>query len=174
MGSAFPGCYPGGHGIASGSDRHPLGEALSGAPVLFAVAVPFLAAFFLAPKKNWWALIPAWVMLCLTCVVLFEDQISGNVIGSFVLYSIALLFLVAFLLDRTHRWALIPFEVLAVIGIIPLLEDLVNGEGMGLVVMLLFAVPFFVVYFWSKKKWWALIPVGVFSSVAMVVLHTLI
>jgi len=151
----------------------PLGRTLSGAPVLLAVAIPFLVAFAFDPKKNWWALIPAWVMICLTLVVLFADRVPGNFVGTFVLYSIALPFLVAYLLDHNRRWALIPFASLAVIGIIPMLEDFVSGQAMGLVVMLLFATPFFVVYFWSKSNWWALIPAGVFSSVALVVLYTL-
>ncbi len=151
----------------------PLGEALTGAPIMIAIAIPFLVAFSLDPKKSWWALIPAWVMVCISLIILFEDSVSGNFIGSFVLYSIALPFLVVFLLDRTRRWALIPFAILAVIGVIPLLENFVSGETMGLVVMLLFSVPFFVVYFWSNKNWWALIPAGVFASVAVVILYTM-
>lgn len=151
----------------------PLGRALSGAPVLLAVAIPFLVAFLLESRKSWWALIPAWVMLCLSLVVLLADRASGNIVGAFVLYSIALPFLIVFLLDRTRRWALIPFATLAILGTIPLLEGFVSGQVMGLVVMLMFAVPFFVVYFWSKINWWALIPAGVFASVALVILYSM-
>lgn len=150
-----------------------LGRTLSGAPVLLAVAIPFLVAFLFEPKKGWWALIPAWVMICLTLVVFFERRVSGNLIGAFFLYSIALPFLVVYLLDRTRRWALIPFASMAVLGTIPLLEGFVSGQAMGLVVMLLFSVPFFVVYLWSKSNWWALIPAGVFASIALVVLYSL-
>jgi hypothetical protein len=150
-----------------------LGDAISGAPVLLAIAIPFLVAFVLEPKKGWWALIPAWVMICLTLVVFFESSFSGNFIGAFVLYSIALPFLVVYLLDRTRRWALIPAASLAVLGTIPLLENFVSGETMGLVVMLLFSIPFFVVYLWSRNNWWALIPAGVFASVAVVILYTM-
>jgi hypothetical protein len=83
------------------------GETLSGPIILMAIALPFLVVFASEPKKHWWALIPAWVMFALSCVVLFEDQFSGNVIGTFVLYSIALPFLIIYLLDHDKRWALI-------------------------------------------------------------------
>jgi hypothetical protein len=149
-----------------------LGSSLSGAPVLLAVAVPFLVAFSFEPRKNWWALIPAWIMLCLSFVILSAGRVSGNLIGSFVMYSIALPFLVAFLLDRTRRWALIPFAALSVTGILPLLEEVLGGETLGFIVMFLFAAAFFVVFFWSKTNWWALIPAGVFTSVGLVVLYT--
>lgn len=151
----------------------PLGEAINGAPVLLAITLPFLMAFLLEPRKAWWALIPAWVMLSLTLVILFKNSFSGNFIGAFVLYSIALPFLVVYLINRQHRWALIPFAILSVVGFIPLLGDLVSGETMGVIVMLLFSIPFFVVYFWSKTNWWALIPAGVFASVALVVLYSM-
>lgn len=146
------------------------GETLSGAIILFAIAIPFLVIFASEPKKHWWALIPAWVMAALAGVVLFEDQFSGNMIGTFVLYSIALPFLVIFLLDHDKRWALIPFGALAVIGLIPLLEETVSGDTLGMMVMFLFAIPFFVVYFWSKANWWAIIPAGVFTSIGLTVL----
>jgi len=146
------------------------GETLSGALILLAIAIPFLVVFAIEPKKNWWALIPAWVMGALGGVVLFENQLSGNVVGTFVLYSIALPFLVIYLLDNTKRWALIPFGALAIVGLIPLLEETMSGDMLGMAVMFLFAIPFFVVYFWSKTHWWALIPAGVFISVGLTVL----
>jgi hypothetical protein len=147
-----------------------LGQALSGAPVLIGIAIPFLVVFTFDTKKNWWALIPAWVMVAISCVVLFEDRVEGNLIGTFVLYSIALPFLVVYLHDRDHRWALIPFAALGVVGLTTLLENVMGGEVLGLVVMFLFAIPFFVVYFWSKNNWWALIPAGVFTNIGLMML----
>jgi len=150
----------------------PLGETLSGAPVLYAVALPFLAAVALQPKENWWALIPALIMLVIGSIILFEDRIEGDIIGTLVLYSIALPFLFVFLLDHSKRWALIPFAALAVIGLIPLMDTLVNEDLMGSLVMFLFALPFFVFYISSIKNWWALIPAGVFTSIGAVTLLT--
>jgi hypothetical protein len=150
-----------------GLDNTRLGFILSGAPVLFAVAVPFLVAFFIDTEKNQWALIPAWVMTALTMVVLFERYVSGSLIGAFVLYSVGLPFLVIYLRDKSRRWALIPFLVLMVVGTIPLMESFIAGDIFDILVVLLLAVPFFVVYFWSKQNWWALIPAGVFTSIAL-------
>ena len=144
-----------------------LGDALSGAPILAAVALPFLAAFASDPKTRPWALIPAWVMSVLTVVVLVERFVSGELIGSLVLYSIALPFLAVYLYDRTRRWALIPFAVLAVVGTFPLLDLLISGDFLAVLVMLLLALPFYVVFFLNKGNWWALIPAGVFSSIAL-------
>ena len=166
----FPAMVLGALSAIVGLEDTVLGGTLSGALILFAIAVPFLVVFAVEPKKNWWALIPAWVMGALGGVVLFESQFSGNVIGTFVLYSIALPFLVIYVLDRNKTWALIPFGALAIVGLIPLLEETMSGDMLGMVVMFLFAIPFLVVYFWSKKQWWALIPAGVFISIGLTVL----
>ncbi len=166
----FPSTILGGIALIMGLEGTQFGDILTGAPVLIGIAIPFVVVFFLDKKNNWWALIPAWVMTAIALVVLFEDQVDGNLIGTFVLYSIAIPFLVVYLIDRTRRWALIPFASLSVIGLIPLLENVMDSEALGFVVMFLFAVPFFVVYFWSKANWWALIPAGVFTSIGLVVL----
>lgn len=167
----FPACILGAIALIMATENTTLGRSLSGAPVLIAIAVPFLAAFLQETKKNWWALIPAWVMAVISVIVLFEDRIDGNITGTLVLYSIALPFLVVYLWNREQRWALIPFAVLSVVGLIPLLETMVGGETLGMLVMFLFAIPFYVVYFWTRKQWWALIPAGVFTSIGLVVLY---
>jgi hypothetical protein len=147
-----------------------LGQTISGAPVLIGIAIPFLVAFSINPRNHWWALIPAWVMFSLTLVILFEDRVDSYIISAFVLYSIALPFLVVYLLDRSRHWALILFAALSVVGLIPLIENFVGGAVVGLIPMFLFALAFFVVYFWSRSNWWALIPAGVFASIELVVL----
>lgn len=166
----FPACILGAIALIMFTEDTSLGRMLSGAPVLIAIAIPFFAVFLQEPKKNWWALIPAWVMAVISVIVLFEDALGGNLIGSLVLYSIALPFLVVFLWDRSKRWALIPFAVLAVVGLIPMLETLVDGDTLGMLIMFLFAIPFYVVYFWTRKQWWPIIPAGVFTSIGLVVL----
>jgi hypothetical protein len=166
----FPATILGGIALTMGLEGTQLGDILTGAPILIGISIPFIVVFLLDKKTNWWALIPAWVMAAIALVVLFADRVEGNLIGAFVLYSIALPFLVVYLIDRTRRWALIPFAALGIIGLIPILDNFLNGEVMGLAVMFLFAIPFFVVYFWSKANWWALIPAGVFTSIGLVVL----
>jgi len=142
------------------------GEALSGALILAAIAVPFLVAYFENPEERKWALIPSWGMGVLTFVVLFERYLGGYLTGTIVLYGIALPFLFVYLTDRSKKWALIPFAAMAVVGLIPLMEAFLDERALVLIIMVLFSVPFFVVYFWAKQNWWALIPAGVFASIA--------
>ena len=93
-----------------------------GAPVLASMTVPFLVAFLVDTRKNWWALIPTWMLGMITIVTIIADIARGEVIGTLVLLSIAAPFLVVYLMDRAKKWALIPAFVLTAIGLIPLLR----------------------------------------------------
>lgn len=137
------------------------------APILASIALPFAVAFVLEPRQRWWALIPAWVMVVLTSLMLFVERVPGEAVAALILFSIALPFLVVFLVDRSRRWALIPAFVLAAVGMIPLLATRLSGELMGAVVLMFIALPFFVVYFWSERNWWALVPAGILTSIAL-------
>lgn len=144
--------------------------SISATPLLASIAIPFIAAFLLERKRNQCALIPAWVMLVVSMITLLADRVSGNLMGTFVLWSIAFPFLAVFLYNRSNRWALIPAGILGIIGTLPLLSSLLSGDAVGVAVMLLFGVAFLVVYLYSRNNWWALIPSGVFFSIALVVL----
>jgi hypothetical protein len=149
-----------------------VGEAWVGAPVLAGVGLPFLAAYLLDRKQNSWALIPFWVLAVLVVVTLVADSAPGEVIGALVLFSIALPFLVVYLLDRTRHWALIPAFILGAIGVIPLLAMSAAGNVIGAFVLFLIAAPFFVVYLWRRQNWWAIIPAGILTTLALVSLFS--
>jgi hypothetical protein len=144
--------------------------AWMGVPVLLAVALPFVVAFALSPRENWWALIPAWVMGVISVIIIFAEEAQGEWIGALVLFSIGLPFLVVYLADRKNWWALIPAWTLIIVGLIVLLSSQVQGEWIGVLVLLGIALPFFVVYFQDRGNWWALIPAGVLASSAVSVL----
>jgi hypothetical protein len=147
-----------------------MGDSLTGAFVLFSIALPFFVVFFLNTQKNWWAVIPACVMGFIALAVLLERYLGGNLMGALILFGIAVPFLCVYLLDRSRQWALIPFAAMSVIGLIPLIVGFFNDDVLGFVIMFLFAAAFFGVYFWSKSNWWALIPGGVFASIGLTVL----
>jgi hypothetical protein len=90
-------------------------------------------------------------------------------IATYVLWAIALPFLVVFLNDTEHWWPLIPTYVLATIGVmvgligVGLLDDLLIPAY----VMLAIALPFFIVYARDRKQWWALIPGGITAAIGL-------
>jgi len=144
-----------------------LGNVITGAPILAGVAVPFLVAYATDKENKKWALIPAWVMIVLTGVVLFGSYVHGNLLATVILLSIALPFLLVYVYNRSQKWALIPFAAISIVSIIPLMEEILPGSSFEIVLMVVFSVPFFVVYFLSRKNWWALIPAGVFASIGL-------
>ena len=80
-------------------------------------ALPFLYIFSLDRKKNWWALIPGGIMAFMGLVTLLGTVVGEAWSETMILWGIALVFLVVFLLDRRNGWALIPAGVLAVVGL---------------------------------------------------------
>lgn len=80
-------------------------------------ALPFLYIFSLDRKKNWWALIPGGIMAVMGLVTMLGTVVGEEWTATLILWVIALVFLVVFLLDRRNGWALIPAGVLAVVGL---------------------------------------------------------
>lgn len=138
--------------------------------VLFAIALPFIVVF-LRDRSQWWALIPAYVMLAVAAMVLLSETVllPDAFEATFILTAIALPFLVVYLRDRTLWWALIPAYVLLGIGImIPLDEYGVLSDFLiPAYVMFVIALPFFIVYIRNRKQWWALIPGGIMAAFGM-------
>jgi hypothetical protein len=161
----FPALILGALALTIGLSEAGVQDSLTAAPILVSVALPFVVAFALKPRERWWALIPAWVMLAVTGIVLLSDRLEGELMGTFVLYTIALPFFVVFFVNRANRWALIPGGILAVVGLFPLLATRLNGSLMGAAVLLLIALPFLLVFFWSRRNWWALIPAGILGGI---------
>jgi hypothetical protein len=86
--------------------------------VLAAIALPFLIAY-VRDRKQWWALIPAYVLLAIGLMVFLTDGefISDELVAPYVLFVIAIPFFVVFVRNTQNWWALIPGGILAVIGL---------------------------------------------------------
>ena len=165
----FPACILAGIALTIGLDGTALGRALDGVPVLAGIALPFIVVFLLDAKKNWWALIPAWVMSTITFVVLFENRMGDDLVGAFVLFSIALPFLVVFFLNtQKNWWAVIPACVMGATALAVLLEGYLGDNLMGAVVLFGIAVPFLCVYLLDRTRQWALIPFAAMSVIGLI------
>ena len=87
--------------------------------VLGSIGLPFLVVYLLN-RSNWWALIPAWVMLTIGVMVFLIDArlLIDLAIPAYIMFAIAIPFFVVFLYNRKqNRWALIPGGIVGVIGI---------------------------------------------------------
>lgn len=138
--------------------------------VLPAIALPFIVVY-LRDRAQWWALIPAYVMITVAAMLLLSETalLRDTFQATFVLTAIALPFLVVYLRDRAHWWALIPAYVLFSIGVMILLEELgiLSDFLVPAYVMFVIAIPFFVVYIRNPKQWWPLIPGGIMAAIGL-------
>ena len=143
---------------------------IMGALVLFLIGVPFLAVY-LRDREQWWAIIPAYVMLAIALMLLLTelDIMDDELVASFILTSIAIPFLVIYSRDREKWWALIPayatLVIALMVGLIDggVLDDLLVPAYINLAI----AAPFFVVYIRNKENWWALIPGGIMAVIGL-------
>ena len=165
----FPASVLAGIAVVIGLDGTALGNSLSGAPVLAGIALPFIVVFLLDAKKNWWALIPAWVLSAITFVVLFENRMGDDLVGAFILFSIALPFLVVFFLNtQKNWWAIIPACAMGAIALAVLLERYLGDDLMSALVLFGIAVPFLIVYLLDRTRQWALIPFAAMSVIGLI------
>lgn len=97
-----------------------LGGQISGVIALGGIGIGFLAVF-LINRQQWWAMIPAGVMLTLMVISGLESFLDGVAIGGVFMIGLGLTFaLVAFLpvSEGNLRWALIPGGILIIIGLV--------------------------------------------------------
>jgi hypothetical protein len=84
--------------------------------VLSVIALPFLVVYF-RDRGQWWALIPAYVLLVVgLMVILLERVLTDLLVPAYVLFAVALPFFIVYFRDRANWWALIPGGIMAIVG----------------------------------------------------------
>ena len=169
----FPACIFGGTAITMALGEAGVSSSAVGAPVIIGAGLPFLVVFGLDMRKNWWALIPAFIFGMITMLLFIADLASGEAIGTALLYSFAVPFVVTYLTNtRERKWALIPAYVFAVVGTLPWISTSVRGEVIGALVMFAIGLPFLIVFLWNRKNTWGLIVAFILASVGVIPLLT--
>jgi hypothetical protein len=104
-------------------------------PVLTGIAsLTFLFVFVSAPRANWWAAIPGFVLLGLTGTIALDQLIpeaAGEWGGALFLGGIALAFWVIYFVNPDHWWAVIPGGVLLTLALVAGLSSALEGVEMG-------------------------------------------
>jgi len=87
--------------------------------VLLAVALPFLGVF-LRDRSQWWALIPAYVLLAVALMnwLMEAGILSDLLVPGYIMFAIAIPFFVVYGFNTKQWWALIPGGILTIIGIV--------------------------------------------------------
>jgi len=137
--------------------------------LLGGLGLVFLLDFATAPDRDWWALIPGCVLLGVAATIyLGSREVRGEWIGSLMLVSIGLPFLLIYLFKRaSFWWALIPGGIMVVVAIIPILTLGVSSDVVGAFVIWMIALPFWVVYLANRRNWWAIIPAGTMTVIGL-------
>ncbi len=100
---------------------------------------------FVTDRRQWWGLIPGFILLGLALVIVNEQNefIPAQQAGALFLASIGLPFLLIYLIDRRLWWALIPGGVLSVVALIAFLtgRDL-SGQAIAAILFFGLAIVF--------------------------------
>jgi hypothetical protein len=164
-GLLFPACILGALSAIITLAESGRAEPFLGSLILIAVAIPFLVAFLLNVRGNWWALIPSFSLLVVAAIIVLADKVAGEWIGALVMFSVGLPFLVVYLTNRSHQWALIPAFTTIAIGVLILVS--MASHWAAVLVPLVISAPFFYIYFTRPDQWWALIPAGILASIGV-------
>lgn len=95
-------------------------DILGGLIILGGIGASFLV-IYLVDRRNWWAIIPAGVLLTLAVIASLSDAIPGLETGGILFIGIGLTFVLLGMLPGQQgqlRWAWIPAGILLVMGIL--------------------------------------------------------
>ena len=94
-----------------------LQDAFVATYVLGTIALPFIV-IYLRDRQNWWALIPAYVLLAVGIMVgLIETRLlSDLIIPAYIMFAIAIPFLYVYIRNPKEWWPLIPSGIMGIMG----------------------------------------------------------
>jgi len=98
---------------------------------VFGLGGLFFVSIFLNNRANWWALIPAVILLDIALMItlgILVPGFEGNWGGALFLAGIGLTFWVVYLIDHGQWWAIIPGGVLLTLAIVAGISTM--GEGL--------------------------------------------
>lgn len=151
--------------------------AYLGSLIIGCVSLPFWVAFLVNRKVNWWALIPGWITAAVAAIVLLSEVISGEIMASFILFSVALPFFVIYAMNREHWWALIPGGIIASVGLMLFFLAPVTRTNFGdeiFVAMMFAGIALTFIVIWAQRgkasTGWAIIPALLFAALALLIL----
>ncbi len=91
--------------------------------ILTIIALSFLAVYF-QNRHHWWALIPAYVLICVVGLIFFEGWLLvEELIAPYIMFTSGLPFFVVYFYDTSNWWALIPGGIMVGIGLIVLMSS---------------------------------------------------
>ncbi len=127
--------------------------------------IVFLLVFILN-NKEWWALIPAFVLIAIGTIIFMDHSLSGfsdQWGGLIFLGLLGCAFLLIYILHPQNWWSIIPAGVLVTLGGVSLIPE-ENEWLIGGVFFIGLALTFGLVYILPKpagKLKWALYPAGI-------------
>jgi hypothetical protein len=141
-----------------------------------ALAGMFFFSAFLAARRNWWRLLPAWTLLALAGMVLISSISDSSLNGALIFAGLAVAFAHIYLLDRReHWWAILPGGFLLVLGALGALSEQLSPPMLSGLLFVGTGAVFVLVYLaGGHRQWWALVPAtalvlfGLFVFVQMV------
>jgi hypothetical protein len=129
---------------------------------------------FISDRDQWWALIPGLVLPGIGTAIYIGEKglVAEHAVGSIILATIGLPFVLIYLNDRSQWWALIPAFALmgSACGVFLEGTGAISDEAVAGVIVGGVSLGFLSIYLFGREQRWALIPGGILALIALVML----